>query len=113
MDEALIKRIVLSRDLVLEFSDRSNRYFGDYHRILIEIDAQVESADQTVRLRYQRPLKKMGVCSAEAGDVTESLIEQFLATTVTYMGRAGFTQKLLDSLERPGQRLWKLLGQKS
>ena len=109
MSELPIKRVDLGNDLVLEFSDCSNRYFGDYHRILIEIDAVVETAGGRVRLRYQRPLRKMGVCSAETVRETEVLIEQFLSITGPYMTQAGFTQKLLASMQRPGQRLWKRL----
>lgn len=109
MTERLIKRVALSNDLILEFSDRSNRYFGDYHRVMIEIDALVEGTEGQLRLRYQRPLKRMGVCSAEAAREAEALIEQFLTTTVPYMEQAGFVKKLLDSLKRPGQRLWKRL----
>ncbi len=109
MNELPLKRVELGNDRALEFSDRSNRYFGDYHRVLIEVDALIESADGMIRLRYQRPLKRMGVCSADTVREAESLIEQFLATTAPYMGQPGFAQKLLDSLERPGQRLWKRL----
>lgn len=109
MSELLIKRVCLGHDLVLEFSDRSNRYFGDYHRILIEIDAVVETSDGRVRLRYRRPLRKMGVCGAETTRETEAMIDQFLSITGPYMRQAGFTQKLLASLQRPGQRLWKRL----
>ncbi len=109
MAELLVKRVEIVEGLVLEFNDRSNRYFGDYHRILIEIDALVDAGDGPIRLRYQRPLKRMGVCSSNAGHETELLIEQFLATTGSYMRESGFTQKLLKSVKRPGQRLWKLL----
>ncbi len=109
MNESPIKRVEIGNDLVLEFSDCSNRYFGDYHRILIEIDAVVTTAEGMIRLRYQRPLRRMGVCGAETGKETEVLIEQFLSITSPYMSKAGFTQKLLESMQRPGQRLWKRL----
>ncbi len=109
MSKSPIRRVEIGTDLVLEFSDCSNRYFGDYHRILIEIDALVGTADGIVRLRYQRPLKRMGVCGAETARETEALIEQFLSITSPYMRRVGFTQKLLASVQRPGQRIWKRL----
>ncbi len=109
MNELPIKRTEICTGLVLEFSDRSNRYYGDYHRILIEIDALVNSAEGLIRLRYQRPLRKMGVCGAETRSEAAILIEQFLATTAPYMQQMGFAEKLLESLKRPGQQLWKRL----
>jgi hypothetical protein len=109
VNEPPIRTVEVGDDLVLEFSDCSNRYFGDYHRILIEIDAVVATAEGIVRLRYQRPLRRMGVCGADTARETEVLIEQFLSITSPYMSKAGFTQKLLKSMHRPGQRLWKRL----
>lgn len=109
MNNVLIRRVEVGDDLVLEFWDHSNRYFGDYHRVLIEVDALIQGADRTVRLRYQRPLRRMGVCSVATVRTAEILIEQFLMTAVPYMAQVGFAQKILSSLRRPGQRLWKTL----
>jgi hypothetical protein len=110
MTDTLVRRVELSNELTLEFSDCSNRYFGDYHRILIEIDAVVDTPDGEIRLRYKRPLKRMGVGGADTARETETLIEQFLETTAPYMKQDGFAQKLLESTRRHGQRLWKRLG---
>jgi len=110
MNERPIRSVELSPELTLNFSDRSNRYFGDYHRVLIEIDALVANGDSVVRLRYQRPLKRMGVCSADTAKESRALIDEFLAVTMPYMQQAGFAQKLLETMQRPGQRRWKRLG---
>jgi hypothetical protein len=109
MTETLIRRVDLGNGMVLEFLDRSNRYYGDYHRILIDIEAIVGTAGGTMRLRYQRPLKKMGVSSACVKSGTEDLIDQFLASTSQYMRHADFVVRVLESTQRPGQRLWKPL----
>lgn len=110
MVEKVIRRVVFDNGLTIEFSDRSNRYFGDYHRLLIEIDALIETDAEVVRLRYQRPLKRMGVAGADVADEMNTMIEQFLATTAFYMRQSGFVQKLLESAHHPRQQIWKRLG---
>jgi len=106
MTEVLVRRVSISENFVLEFFDRSNRYFGDYSRVLIEIVALLDSADGPLRLHYQHPLKKMGVAGSEIEAETARLIDQFLETTVPYMSQPGFIPQLLLAMNRPGQRLW-------
>ena len=107
MNEPLIKRVDLGNDLVLEFHGRSNRYFGDYHRVQVDIDLFITTPEGILRLRHQRPLKKMGVSGADIRRETEFMVSQFLSNTALYMRRPGFNLKLLESMQRPGQRLWK------
>ncbi len=106
MTETENRRIELQRDLVLEFLDQTNRYFGDYHRVQLEVFATVESAAGKLCLRYHRPLRKMGVASAAVNRERDALIEQFLATTAPYMRQGDFVRRLLQGLERPGQQIW-------
>lgn len=109
MTDSLLKEVCLSEGLTLKFHEAGNRYFGDYHRVLIEIDAYIETAEQQVVLRYRHPLKKMAV----AGDVVtvtkQELISQFLATVGPYMRQSGFVEKVLRSLTKPGQQVWRRL----
>ncbi|WP_020675933.1 hypothetical protein [Geopsychrobacter electrodiphilus] len=107
MTEVLLRKVEINKSLTLEFYDLSNRYFGDYYRVLIEIEALPASPCGVLRLRYQRPLKKMGVAGAEVELQKERLIDQFLQTTAQYMGQPGFVQQLLVAMSKSDQRLWK------
>lgn len=107
MTENLLRREEITAGLCLEFIDCSNRYFGDYHRLLIEVDALIVCDDGPLRLRYQKPLRKMGVSGDAADSEKMALIEGFLATASTYMRRDEYVGKLLESLQRPGQKVWR------
>jgi hypothetical protein len=109
MTETLIRRIELESGLILEFYDRSNRYFGDFHRILVEIEAKLNSDEGTFHLRYKRPLTKMGVAGADIELQKTRMIAQFIETTAVYMRRPEFVAKLIMALNRPNQSLWRRL----
>ena len=93
--------------LTLYFRDSSNRYFGDYHRVLIEIEARVETGETSLRLKYQRPLQKMAVAGDEVERCRSELVEQFLRTTAAYLRQEDMVTRMLTALERPGQKLWR------
>ena len=96
--------IALDNGLVLSFDDHSNRYFGDYHRICIEVLVslpQGASSDQDCsagRTYTLRTLTKMGVPTAALGDERVSLVEDFLATSRGYLEKPDFPQQLLRKI---------------
>lgn len=96
--------------MVLSFSDNSNRYFGDYHRILVDV---------TIRCRFPAPapdedplwaearaafgqelvvnrtLERMAVASAEVEPVRARLVEEFLASAASYLAHDDYPRRLV------------------
>jgi len=98
----------------LEFVEDSNRYFGDYHRLRIEVRCRVaiaaalfaEAADPSgesrrVRgllgdeLTWTRPLERMGVATADLPAVREKLMASFATSTFAYLRSPEFPVRLL------------------
>ena len=108
IDTEVFSAITLANGLEVRFSDQSNRYFGDFHRVRIEVRAQV-SADQlelddelrslvsrlSGPLRYQRTLERMGVPGAELPKVKKQLVEEFLQSARSYLEHPDFPRQLL------------------
>ena len=104
----------LENGLALDFFDRSNRYFGDYHKVRIEVrirlplhgglfrdaaDAAAELARAKSRFGAElvevRNLERMGVPGAEVAAVRSALIEGFLRTGGSYLQRDDYPLRLL------------------
>lgn len=113
----LFKTVRLENDLTVEFFDSSNRYFGDFHRVCIEVQITIPlhglrlSQDQAKAasklkspLCFKRRLERMGVASAEVPAVTGLLVNSFLATCNSYLNTPDFAQRLLEKKlsEMPG-----------
>lgn len=100
----------------VEFSDRSNRYYGDYHRVRIEVryavklmpehftDAPDPLAEcEKLRLLlgpevvYTNVLEKMGVAGGEVESVRQGLIGNFVKTVLHYLNRPDFAPKLIKN----------------
>lgn len=105
-----IKERRLDNGIALRFVDRSNRYFGDYNRILVEVEIRVPvsktlPADdpRMPRARAQfgetlvvpKTLERMGVPTAELETVRDRMVEDFLKHAVLYMGRPDYPLRLL------------------
>lgn len=75
----------LANGLELTFFDRSNRYFGDYHRVCVEIRVSVPPPAGPLQLvRY---LERMAVPGAEVESVRGRLISDFLRHAGRYLAR--------------------------
>ena len=110
----------LSNGLKIEFFDRSNRYYGDYHRVCIEVrcvfslttavleqlsDLEVERVNIRKLLGekyvYTRVLEKMGVPGDAVEDTRRSLIDSFAGSAFSYMAQPSFPLRLIArQLER-------------
>jgi len=105
----LIRAERLDNGLVVEFYDRSNRYFGDYHRVCLEVSCRIpltvelfnSSADPAGTLQqamglfgaeavFSRRLEKMGVEGDAVEQARAELTDSFLRTTVAYLGSSDF-----------------------
>jgi len=108
------RTIELNNGLRLELRDFSNRYFGDYHRIKIEIrcdiplrgeffagnddDPQLQQARRLYgeSLRFERSLERMGVPGAEVEKVRDELIENFIGSSAEYLERPEFVARYVQ-----------------
>ena len=107
MTKNLLKSLTCSSALCLEFYDLSNRYYGDFHQLRIEVELLLGGEAQPTRLCYQRPLRRMAVTSALLAEEKNRLITEFLATTLVYFESATFVQKLRLKLQAGEYQVWK------
>ena len=103
----------LDNGLHILFVDESNRYFGDYHRVCIQItlvcalDALpvVSSDDEAFRdsaiaslgkeLKVIKRLERMGVPTAAVEGVRQSMIEAFMENASPYLNRPEYPRSLV------------------
>jgi len=93
----------LANGISVDFFDRSNRYFGDYHRVRIETHISVPRPDQGEPLIKVRILERMGVPGAEVAAVRLQLCDDFWSHASGYLGRPDYPDRLLAA-EQPGRR---------
>jgi len=104
----LITTVELKNGIVVEFYDRSNRYYGDFHRVKIDVVAKLpvdatQVPDELYALAgvsegevtYERSLEQMGVKGADIEKVTVSLIDNFIKTAGCYLVKDNFVESLL------------------
>jgi len=113
------RTIPLDNGLIIELYDQSNRYFGDYHRIKVDVrcdiplvkrffdgddgNPELERARKLYgdTIRFERSLEKMGVAGADVDATRESLVENFVTSTVAYLEHPEFVKRyvarMLDS----------------
>lgn len=103
-----LERTSLDNGLEISFSDRSNRYFGDYHRICVVATlsyplarlADQELRQQAVavfgeRLSVDKHLERMGVPGAELEPTRSTMIRDFLQHAAGYLSHADFPRRLV------------------
>ena len=102
------KQARLENGLELSFSDVSNRYFGDYHRICIVatlafplerlVDDELRRRASAVfgqRLEVTKRLERMGVPSAELEQTRSAMVSDFLRHAASYLDRPDFPRRLV------------------
>ena len=112
----MMKHECLDNGLEISFSDQSNRYFGDYHRICVvaTISYTLEHlADDELRLRaiavyggqfrVEKRFERMGVPSAEVEQTRNALVDDFMRHASTYLSRPDYP-RLLIAVELSKQR---------
>lgn len=105
----------LDNGLQIRFVDETNRYFGDYHRVSIQVnlvyvlDALPLSVkeNQAFRddaiaslgkeLKVVKRLERMGVSTADVEIVRQSLMEAFLKNSLSYFSRPEYPLSLVDA----------------
>lgn len=106
----LTREISLKNGLTVSFYHDTHRYFGDYHRIKVEIICEVpllenyfsspeEFAEASAFLGskavFRRKLELMGVSSAEVEQSLESVIANFSSHSQSYLSSSLFPRKLV------------------
>ncbi|MDX9709644.1 MAG: hypothetical protein RBT64_08815 [Trichloromonas sp.] len=110
----ILRQEQFENGLRLEFVENSNRYFGDYYRLRIDVRCRVsihaalfpEAADpdgesRRVRgllgeeLTWTRHLERMGVATADLPAVRAELLEAFATSTYSYLRSPEFPARLL------------------
>jgi len=96
----------LANGVVIEFSDLSNRYFGDDHRVCVEVrittdaptvgDRPGAAASPSVeQVRTQSRLERMGVPGAEVEATRNRLVDDYWRHAARYLGQADYPARLL------------------
>lgn len=115
-NENIVHTERLENGACVEFIDRSNRYYGDYHRVRVEVRCALalvpelfasfsDPAAECERVKlilgpevvYANALEKMGVAGAEVESVVRSLIQGFVTTTLIYLNHPEFAARLVRS----------------
>lgn len=88
----------LANGLKLEFYDRSNRYYGDYHRVCVEVRLIAGSAADCLPADVcteTHSLVRMAIPGALLLATRDQLVGDFLASTLEYLSRTDFPQRML------------------
>lgn len=94
----------LPNGVSVAFIDRSNRYFGDYHRVLVEARISVPVAGREEPLVQARSLERMGVAGSEVTTVRDRLADDFWRHAAGYLGRPDYPARLQTAAAAPRRR---------
>lgn len=93
----IYRQLTLENGLRLVIADLSRNYFGDYHHVRLEISFALPCTDGSSGgepAMMQRVVEKMGVPSAEVDLAKESLVRDFLNSSLSYLSLPDFPSRL-------------------
>jgi len=111
-----LRQKTLANGLQIEIFDASNRYFGDYHRVCLQVVLSFDAASAVVAsdgdrqfwddfraargdaVRVEKSLVRMGVAGAEVERTVNALADDFLRAADDYMARPDYLQRLARTL---------------
>jgi hypothetical protein len=101
--------ITLKNGIRISFSDQTNRYFGDFHRIHIQVEIALPEgfswpAAVPRKTSLVKTLEKMGVPGAHVEQEKQALIEGYLEAAKNYLEADDFPQRLAAKLQTEKQR---------
>jgi hypothetical protein len=89
----------LANGVQVEFKDATNRYYGDYHRVNIEVILRF-AADNYKTPHKLKILERMGVSGDDVSTVQAQLINSFSRGTLNYLANESFPDKFIQSLKQ-------------
>ncbi len=102
------RTVELENGLTVCFYDASNRYYGDFHRVCIEVkieiplqlmrlsEEQLKSAEKLkAPLSFATRLERMGVAGDELQRIRDALVDSFLTSSSDYFTKPDFVRQLL------------------
>lgn len=100
--------IELKNGITINFIDQTNRYYGDFHRVKIDViakfpvnttqlpkDVHAIAEECHGHMTYTTSLEQMGVQSADLKNVSTALIDNFVKTVGLYLEKDNFVESLL------------------
>lgn len=126
--QKLLHEEVLANGLHLRCHEAGNRYFGDYHRVVVAVEIILPldhpaltrldpSLLARARSRFgaalvtRKSLERMGVATAVVATVQQELLASFLKQAHTYLARPDLPARLVVAeleRQRPGVSLPRL-----
>jgi hypothetical protein len=106
------RQIKLANGLTVCFYEHTHRYFGDYHRIRIDITCQIPVLEEYFdshldwekalrhlgkAVEFRRSIEQMGVPTAELRANLESAVDNFCAHAIQYITAIDFPRKVIQS----------------
>ena len=101
----------LNNGVVVEFFDQTNRYFGDFNRVKINViakiplfvsslpeDLQEVAATYPGFIVYEKSLEQMGVATSQVQTVIDSLVANFIKSVGPYLEKRNFAENLLRKI---------------
>lgn len=118
----IYRRMVLDNGLEIVISDRTRVYFGDYHLVRLEITCRTgegagpgegapPEAVAGLVAEFSRVVERMGVPSAAVESARESLVNDFLATSLAYLNAPDFPAKLAHATLRQPKKITHQYGE--
>lgn len=110
-----IKEEFLANGLQIIFTDESNRYFGDYHRVCVVAtiicdlrNLQTERPEEEVfrrqsietlgeQLTVVKRFERMGVATVDVETIRYALIDDFLRNATSYLSRPEYPRSLVTA----------------
>ncbi|OQY19554.1 MAG: hypothetical protein B6I36_03875 [Desulfobacteraceae bacterium 4572_35.1] len=89
----------LANGVRIDYIDKTNRYYGDYHRVTIEISLSFATDNYETKHKFQE-LSRMGVAGADVEAVKSRLIATFRDGPMPYMNKEEFPDRFKLTLKK-------------
>lgn len=91
----------LGNGVVVEFTDLSQRYFGDYHRVCVAVRVVLPGPGAC---RHQlRRLERMGVAGAAVAATRTRLVDDYWRQAAAYLAHPAFPSRLAAAAAGAGR----------
>lgn len=104
----IYRQIILKNGIEIIVRDFTRNYFGDYHLVRLEITCRANAGEGSCvgdavsspgvqEAVFRKVVEKMGVPSSDVEAAKESLVQNFIAHSLTYLSAPDFPAKLAAS----------------